>query len=104
MRRTRDRKDDAVRDVRSDERLNALVDVLGCLAVAMESHQAELRLDHARLDLSHPDRLAVEVEPLSARDRVHCMFSGGVACSALVRLEPRDRPHVDDVSMARLAY
>src|SRR3981081_4678635 len=46
-----DRPDDAVGDIRAGQRLHSVIDRLGPLLVALESDQAELRLDHARLDL-----------------------------------------------------
>src|SRR5450759_1558201 len=59
VRRPRDREDDAVGDVFGGQRLQAVIDRLGRLAVAVEPHEAELGLDQARVDLGHTDRLSI---------------------------------------------
>src|ERR1041384_7577974 len=61
--RTGDREDHAVRDVVCRQWLDPFVRDLGCAAVAVETNEAELRLDQAGRDLRHPDRLALWLPP-----------------------------------------
>src|SRR6202023_4327712 len=70
--------DDAVSDIGPSHRFHALVDRGGALLVALESHQAELGLHHAWLDLGHPDGLAEKLQAEGPGDGADGMLAGGV--------------------------
>ena len=99
--RAREREEDAVGDVLRRERVDALVDGVRLLLVALEADDRELRLREARVDGRDPDRPAEQILPQRVREAAHRELRRDVRRRALVRLPAGDRAQVDDVAVLR---
>src|SRR6266576_4902727 len=77
------RKDDALGNILSSQRLEARVHGLGGGAIALEADDAELGLDKPGCDLGDANRLAVELEPQRARDGAHGVLHRRVSRASL---------------------
>ena len=84
----RDREVDDVGDVGGRERRHPFVHLVGAGLVALEAHDRELRLDHARLDAGDADAGAREVALHRLRELVNERFRRGIHVTGGTR--PRD--------------
>ncbi len=77
----------------------ALVDGVGALLIAGESHEREVGLDHARGDLGETHRLAEEFAAQGAVGDRLSVFGRGVAGTVVVGLQRGDGGDGDDQSV-----
>src|SRR5437762_7977066 len=92
---------DALRDVLSAERDDALVDRLRTGLVAPEADEGEVGLHHAGVDLGHPHGAAEELHSEDVGEGPLGRLGGVVAPAAGVGLKGGDGAHVDDEAVPR---
>ena len=95
---------DALCDVVGDERpIDAVVDLVGCRPVAVQTGERELLgAHHAGADVDDADVLAVELESQGLGDHGRAVLRRDVAGTALVDPLTGDRADVDDGRPGRL--
>jgi len=87
-------------DVVAAQGLHALVGHLGQALIALEAHQAELRLGQPRGDLRDLDAVREEVLAHGLGEGVHGVLAGAVHVAARVHLLAGDAADVHDVAPA----
>jgi len=83
-------EDHRLRNILAPQGLQALVNPVRALRIAVEPHQCELRLDHPGVDGGNPDPRAEGVDPEGAAEGRHRVLCGAVDIAARVDLVAGD--------------